>query len=119
MIEMYYETHGNGSPLVLLHGGITTIETSFGRLIPHLERHFRVFAIEQQGHGRTPDLDRPLTFPQMADDTAALLRRIGVERADYFGYSDGGNVALGLAIRHPGLVGKMALAGTNYNNDGL
>ena len=119
MIEMYYETRGEGSPLVLLHGGLTTIEGSFGRLIPFLERDFRLIAVEQQGHGRTPDVDRPMSFTQMADDTAELLRRIGVEKADYFGYSDGGNVALGLAIRHPSLVRRMAIAGTNFNNEGL
>jgi pimeloyl-ACP methyl ester carboxylesterase len=78
-----------------------------------------VIAVEQQGHGHTADIDRPLRFEQMADDTAALPRHLGIEQADVFGYSDGGNVGLGLAIRHPDLVRKLAIAGTNYNNDRL
>jgi pimeloyl-ACP methyl ester carboxylesterase len=118
-LEMYYEIHGTGRPLVLLHGGLTTIDTSFGKALPSLAQTWQVIAVEQQAHGHTVDIDRPLDFAQMADDTAALLRRIGVKQADFFGYSDGGNVALGIAIRHPDLVRKLAIAGTNYNNDGL
>lgn len=118
-LDMYYQEHGSGDPLVLLHGGLTTIDASFGELLPALATTRRVIAVEQQGHGHTPDIDRPLTFDQMADDTAALLRQLGVERADLFGYSDGGIVALGLAIRHPDLVRKLVVAGTNFNNDGL
>lgn len=119
-LEMYYATYGGaGRPLVLLHGGITTIETSFGRLLPTLAQAWQVSAVEQQGHGRTADIDRPMSFSQMADDTAALLRLLGVEHCDVFGFSDGGNVGLGLAIRHPGLVRKLVVGGTNYNNEGL
>ncbi len=119
-LNLYYETYGGtGRPLVLLHGGITTIETSFGTLLPALTPHYQVIAVEQQGHGRTADIDRPMSFPQLADDTAALLRHLQLESADVFGYSDGGNVGLGLAIRHPALVRKLVLGGTNYNNDGL
>ena len=118
-LEMYYEMHGEGDPLVLLHGGFTTIQVTFGRLLPGLAEGRRIVAVEQQGHGRTPDADRPLSFERMADDTAAVLRHLRIERADLFGYSDGGNVALGLAIRHPGLVRKMALAGVNYNREGI
>ena len=118
-LHMYYEIHGAGEPLVLLHGGYTTIETSFDAVLPALAQTRRIIAIEQQGHGRTADIDRPMTFEQMADDTAALLRSIGVDNADIFGFSDGGNVGLGLAIRHPGLVRKLVVAGTNFNRDGL
>lgn len=118
-LDMYYQEHGSGDPLVLLHGGLITIDVSFGELLPVLATTRRVIAVEQQGHGHTPDIDRPLTFDQMADDTAALLRQVGVERADLFGYSDGGIVALGMAIRHPDLVRKLVVAGTNFNNDGL
>jgi pimeloyl-ACP methyl ester carboxylesterase len=118
-LEMYYEIHGAGRPLVLLHGGPTTIDTSFGKLLPTLAKARQVIAVEQQGHGHTADIDRPLSFEQMADDTAALLRHLKIEKADFFGYSDGGNVALGIAIRHPDLVRKLAVAGTNYNNDGI
>jgi pimeloyl-ACP methyl ester carboxylesterase len=118
-LEMYYEVRGEGDPLVLLHGGFTTIDVSFGELLPALAEGRRVVAVEQQGHGRTPDADRPLSFARMADDTAAVLGHLGIERADFFGYSDGGNVALGLAIRHPHLVRKAAVAGVNYNREGL
>jgi pimeloyl-ACP methyl ester carboxylesterase len=119
-LEMYYEVHGEGDPpLVLLHGGFTTIGVTFGGLLPALAQERRVVAVEQQGHGRTPDADRPLAFARMADDTAAVLGHLGIEGADLFGYSDGGNVALGLAIRHPGLVRRMAVAGVNYDREGL
>lgn len=118
-LEMYYETYGEGDPLVLLHGGFTTIDVSFGGLIPALAERRRIVAVEQQGHGRTPDADRPLSFARMADDTAALLRHLGIGKADLFGYSDGGNVALGIAIRHPDLLRKVAVAGVNYNRGGI
>jgi pimeloyl-ACP methyl ester carboxylesterase len=118
-LNMYYEIRGTGSPLVLLHGGPTTIDTSFGKLRLSLAKTWKTVAVEQQGHGHTADIDRPLTFEPMADDTAALLRHLKIEKADFFGYSDGGNVALGIAIRHPELVRKLVVAGTNYNNDGL
>lgn len=118
-LRMYYEIHGDGPPLVLLHGGMVSFEACFFAMAPALAEHRRVIGIEQQGHGHTPDIDRPLTFEQMADDTAALLQHIGVPGADIFGYSDGGNVALGLAIRHPDLVRKVVTAGTNVTNEGL
>lgn len=118
-LNMYYEVHGEGPPLVLLHGGITTIETSFASILPVLAKTRMVIAVEQQAHGRTADIDRPLTFEQEADDTAALLRRLKIKQADVLGYSDGGNVGLGLAIRHPDLVRKLVVIGTNADNDGL
>jgi pimeloyl-ACP methyl ester carboxylesterase len=119
-LDMYYEVHGAGRPpLLLLHGGLETVGTSFGKVVAHFARTRQVVAVEQQGHGRTADLDRPLSFERMADDTAALLRHLGIEGADAFGYSDGGNVALGMAIRHPGLLRRIVVAGTNYDNDGL
>jgi pimeloyl-ACP methyl ester carboxylesterase len=118
-LRMYYEDHGAGQPLLLLHGGLTTIETSVGPLIPRFSTARRVIAPEQQAHGHTPDIDRPLSFEQMADDTAALLRQLAVERADVFGYSAGGNVALGLAIRHPALVRTLAVASTHFDTDGM
>jgi pimeloyl-ACP methyl ester carboxylesterase len=118
-LEMYYEIHGEGRPLLLLHGGMITIDLSFGAILPDLAKTRQVIAVEQQAHGHTADVDRPLTFEQMADDTAAVLRHLGIENTDVFGFSDGGNVALGLAIRHPELVRKLVVAGTNFNNDGL
>jgi pimeloyl-ACP methyl ester carboxylesterase len=122
-LQMYYEIHGNAAadqpPLLLLHGGFLSIATSFGPILPQLAATRQVIAVEQQGHGHTADIDRPLTFEQEADDTAAALEYLGIERVDVYGYSDGGNVALGLAIRHPELVRKLAFAGTNITNDDL
>jgi pimeloyl-ACP methyl ester carboxylesterase len=100
-LNMYYEIHGAGSPLALLHGGPSTIETDFGRVLPTFAKTRRVIAVEQQGHGHTADIDRPLTFEQMADDTAQLLRQLKIEDADFFGYSMGGGIALQTALRHP------------------
>ncbi|MFY3744802.1 alpha/beta fold hydrolase [Anaeromyxobacter sp. Red801] len=123
-LRMYYELHGPAGakkpPLVLLHGGGSTLDTTFARLIPALARHRRVIAFEQQGHGRTADLpDRPFTFEQSADDTAALLRHLGVARADLFGFSNGGTIALQVAVRHPALVRRLVVASTLVRRDGL
>jgi pimeloyl-ACP methyl ester carboxylesterase len=118
-LEMYYEIHGEGQPLVLLHGALSAIGTSFGALLPQLSQTRQVIAIEQQGHGHTADTDRPLTFEQMADDTAVLLDYLGVASADIFGYSLGTGVALHLALRHPDKVHRLVLATTSYNNNGF
>ncbi len=118
-LKMYYEIHGTGEPLVLLHGGIATIDNSFGKLIPGLSKHHRVIALEQQGHGHTRDVDRPLSYEQMAEDTVALLAELKIEKADFFGWSDGAAVGLQIAIKHPQMVRKLAMIGTSYNNDGL
>ncbi|MER7083471.1 Pimeloyl-ACP methyl ester carboxylesterase [Saccharopolyspora kobensis] len=111
-LRMYYERHGNPNgqpPLVLLHGALSGITTDFGELIPELAKTREVIAVEQQAHGRTADIDRPLRTPQMAEDTAALLRQIGVQRADILGYSMGAGVALQISIEHPDLVRKQVL----------
>jgi pimeloyl-ACP methyl ester carboxylesterase len=123
-LKMYYEIHGTTDgkkpPLVLLHGGGSTIETSFGKVLPSFAKTRKVIAFEQQGHGRTADIvDRPFTFEQSADDTAALLRYLKIERADFFGYSNGGNIALQVAISHPHLVRKLIVASAMYKRDGL
>jgi pimeloyl-ACP methyl ester carboxylesterase len=118
-LEMYYEIHGAGQPLVLLHGALSATGTSFGPLLPALAKTRQVIAIEQQAHGRTADIERPLSIAQMAEDTAALLRHLGVERADVFGYSMGAGIALALAIQHPELVRKLILAAVTYTKDGL
>lgn len=118
-LRMYYEIEGTGRPLVLLHGGLCTIESCLGKIRPALARSFQTLAIEQQAHGRTHDLNRPLTFEQMAEDSAVLLRQLEIRNADFLGYSDGGNVALRIAMRHPDLVRKVVVIGTNYSNDGL
>jgi pimeloyl-ACP methyl ester carboxylesterase len=117
-LEMYYEIHGTGEPLVLLHGAYMTID-AMGEVVPSLAKTRRVIAVEVQGHGRTADIDRPLSYEQMADDTAALLRHIGIEEADIFGYSMGGGIALQVTIRHPEVVRKLVLASVYYNNDGV
>src|ERR1043166_1710995 len=86
-LNMYYEIHGAGQPLVLLHGAFSAIGTSFGALLPELALTRQVIAFELQAHGRTADIDRPLTLEQMADDTAAALQQLGIAQADIFGYS--------------------------------
>ena len=118
-INMYYEIHGTGRPLVLLHGALSAIDTSFGKVLPTLAETRQVIATEQQAHGRTADIDRPLTIEQMAEDTAALLKHIGIEHADIFGYSMGSGIALQIAIKHPDLVRKLVLAAITYNLDGF
>ena len=118
-LKMYYEIQGAGRPLVLIHGGVCTIDTCLGKVRPPLAKNWKTVAVELQGHGHTADVDRPLTFEQMAEDTAALLRQLKVENADFVGYSLGGGVALRIAMRYPNLVRKLVVIGTTTNNDGL
>lgn len=118
-LSMYYEIHGTGRPLVLLHGALMTIEGSFGRILPALAATRQVIAVEQQAHGRTADIDRPLTYEGMAADTVELLRQIGVKEADVFGYSMGAAIAIEVAVRHPGLVRKLVLASPAYTREGM
>jgi pimeloyl-ACP methyl ester carboxylesterase len=116
---MYYEIHGSGKPLVLLHGGGSTIETSFAKVLPLLARKYQVIAFEQQGHGRTNDIaDRPYTFEQSADDAAELLKQLHVEQADFLGYSNGGHIAMQVAIRYPKLVRKLVVQSAMVKRDG-
>src|SRR5215472_10338603 len=118
-LSMYYEVHGQGQPLALLHGALSAIGTSFGKLLPGLARRRQVIAVEMQGHGRTADIDRPLRFELLADDIATFLRQIGVAKADLFGWSLGAGVALQTAMRHPAVVRKLALASVTYQSSGL
>ena len=119
-LEMYYEIHGSGRPLVLLHGNLSTIGTSFGKVLPKLASTRRIIAVEQQGHGHTADIDRPLSIEQWAEDTTALLRHLGIEQADFFGYSSGGAVSLEIALRSPALVRKLVWAGgTSFRREAL
>jgi pimeloyl-ACP methyl ester carboxylesterase len=118
-LKMYYEIHGSGSPLVLIHGGGSTIMSTFGRILPELAETHRVIAVELQTHGHTPDIDRPLSFEQDADDVAALLRQLHINKADIMGFSNGGTTSLQIAIRHPELVNKLVLASTTYKRDGM
>jgi pimeloyl-ACP methyl ester carboxylesterase len=119
-IDIYYEVHGDhdGTPLVLLHGGGSTIDSNFGRVIPFLARTRRVIALEEQGHGRTSDRDQPFTFERSADDVAGLLRHLKVSQADIFGFSNGATVALQVAIRHPEVVRKLVFASSFTKRDG-
>ena len=122
-LRMYFEIHGtadsNNPPLVLLHGGGSTIDTSFGKVRASFAKTRQVIAFEQQGHGHTADIDRPFSFEQSADDAAALLRHLKIENADFFGYSNGGNIALQIAIRHPEVVRKLIVASAMFKRDGL
>jgi pimeloyl-ACP methyl ester carboxylesterase len=118
-LSMYYEVHGEGQPLVLLHGAFSAIGTSFGKVLPGLARSRQVIGVDLQAHGRTADIDRPLSLEQMADDVAALLQHLKLESADFFGYSMGAAVALHVAIRHPQVVRKLVLASVTYNLGGM
>jgi len=107
--RLYYETHGNGRPLLVLHGAVAASEV-FGLNLPVLAGSCRVIAPHLQGHGFTPDIARPLRFEDLADDVAALARHLGLEQVDVLGYALGGGVALQLAIRHPALVRRLVVA---------
>jgi pimeloyl-ACP methyl ester carboxylesterase len=117
-LKMYYEIHGNGFPIVLIHGGGSTLETTFGRIIPRLSKNHKVIAVEMQAHGHTADIDRDMTFEQDADDIAALLKHLKIEKADIFGFSNGASTTLQIAIRHPELVNKIIVASTMYKKNG-
>jgi pimeloyl-ACP methyl ester carboxylesterase len=121
-LEIYYEVHGtkasDGVPIVLLHGGGSTLETSFGKLIPLLAKTRQVIAFEQQGHGHTADVDRPFSFAQSAEDTFALLRYLRVAKADFLGYSNGGHILIELALRHPEVVRSLIVESAFFSRDG-
>ena len=117
-LRMYYEIHGEGRPMVLVHGAYMTVD-AMGPILSGLAETRRVIVPEMQGHGRTTDVaDRPITYEGMADDVAALLRHLGVDEADTFGFSMGGGVALQLAMRHPGSVRRLVVASASYTSDG-
>ena len=116
-MSMYYEVSGNGDPLIVLHGAYMNIP-AMGAIIPRLARTHRVYALEFQGHGRTTDIDRPITYPNLADDVAAFMDAVGLEKADVFGYSMGAQAGLQLAIRHPAKVNKLAVASVAYDLEG-
>jgi pimeloyl-ACP methyl ester carboxylesterase len=123
-LNLYYEIHGErqGSdlPLILLHGAFSSIEPDFGQIIPVFAKTRQVVAIEQQAHGHTADIDRPLRTEHMADDTVALLKYLNIEQADFFAYSMGTDVVMRIGYDHPEVVRKMVLAGgTAYNLAGM
>ncbi len=118
-LKMYYEMHGEGPPLVLIHGGGSTLHTNFGLIIPLLAKDYKVIGVELQAHGHTPDRDKPSSFEQDADDVAELLNQLIIGRADILGFSNGGNTAMQLAIRHPARVNKLVVASSFYKRSGM
>jgi pimeloyl-ACP methyl ester carboxylesterase len=117
-LKMYYEIHGAGKPVVLLHGGADAIEMFGEVLLPLLSENRQVIGVDLQAHGRTADINRPLSYEMMADDVAALIKHLRLEKADVMGYSLGGGVALRTAIQHPELVRKLVLVSTAYRRNG-
>lgn len=115
-LRMYYEIHGTGKPLILIHGGAGS--TANFTEIPLLSNSRQVIAVDLQAHGRTADIDRPLSYEAMADDIAALIKYLGLEKADVMGYSLGGGVALRTAIQHPDLVRKLVVVSTTFKHTG-
>jgi pimeloyl-ACP methyl ester carboxylesterase len=116
-MQMYYEVSGEGDPLIVLHGAHMNIP-SMGGIIPRLAETHRVYALELQGHGRTTDIDRPITYPNLADDVAAFMEAVNIEKADVFGYSMGAVTGLQLAIRHPEKVNRLVAASVAYDFEG-
>lgn len=116
-LEIYHEVYGEGEPLIFLHGGVTGI-AGVEPLLQRLAAHRQVIAVELQAHGRTSDSDRPLSFDGMADDVVGLMAKIGLERADWMGYSLGAGAALRAAIRHPQTVRRLILVSTPFARDG-
>ncbi len=121
-LQMYYEVHGDenaAAPLVLLHGGLLTIDLSFGNLLPELAASRQLIATELQGHGRTADTDRDIDLAYLAGDVAGLLDHLGIERADVLGFSLGGGVALQFALDYPDRLGRLILVSVSYAADGF
>ncbi|GHM98789.1 oxidoreductase [Cytophagales bacterium WSM2-2] len=118
-IKMYYEIHGEGEPLVLIHGGGSTIGTSFSKIIPGLSSNFKIIAVELQAHGHTSDRNSPESFEQDADDVAGLLRQLATPKASFLGFSNGGNTSMQIAIRHPEMVSKLIIASSFYKREGI
>jgi len=116
-LRMYYEIHGNGKPLILLHGGLGSSDM-FSLIMPQLSKERQVIAVDLQAHGRTVDIDRPLRYETMADDVVALIHYLQIEKADLMGYSVGGEVALRTAIQHPEVVRKLVIVSATFSRDG-
>lgn len=118
-LKMYYEIYGQGKPLVLIHGGGSTIQSNFEKAIPLFAKNRKVIGIELQAHGRTSDRNADLTFEQDADDVAALLKNLNIDKADFFGFSNGGTTTLQIAIRHPEIVDKIILGSALAKRNGV
>ncbi|WP_223857406.1 alpha/beta fold hydrolase [Sphingobacterium micropteri] len=118
-LKMYYEIYGQGKPLVLIHGGGSTIQSNFEKIIPLFAKNRKVIAVELQAHGRTSDRNADLTFEQDADDIATLLKNLNMDKADFFGFSNGGTTTLQIAIRHPEIVDKLVLGSALAKRKGI
>ena len=118
-IKMYYEIHGEGKPLVLIHGGGSTIQTTFGTTLPMLATHYKVIAVELQAHGHTSDRNTPETFEQDADDVVELLKQLNINKASILGFSNGGSTTLQIAIRNSEMVDKIIVVAGAYKRDGF
>ncbi len=118
-VHMYVEQYGEGVPLVLLHGGLLTIDLNFASLVPTLAGRHRVIGVELQGHGRTADIDRPITPAALASDVVGMLDALGLEQADVLGHSMGAAVALELAVSHPARVRRVVAASASVRRDGM
>ena len=118
-IKMYYEIYGEGKSLVLIHGGGSTIETTFGKILPMLMQYYKIIAVELQAHGRTSDRNAPESFQQDADDVAALLKQLNISKASVFGFSNGASTTMQIAIRHPQLVDKIIVVAGAYQREGF
>jgi pimeloyl-ACP methyl ester carboxylesterase len=117
-LNLYYETHGSGRPLILLHGGLASGEM-FGPILPELAANHQVIAADLQGHGRTADIERPIDIRLMADDIAALIDHLGLDHPDLVGYSLGGGVAFNTAVKYPDKVGKLVMASAHIRRDAI
>lgn len=117
-LEMYYEVHGMGDPIVLLHGSFMTITNNWTGMIAQLSTRRQVIPVEMQGHGRTADIDRAFSYENLADDIAALLDYLNIPHADMLGYSMGGGVAMQVAIRHPAKVRRVVSISAVFRHDG-
>jgi pimeloyl-ACP methyl ester carboxylesterase len=118
-IKMYYEIYGQGKPLVLIHGGGSTIQTTFGRVIPMLATKYKIIAMDLQAHGRTSDRKAPETFEQDANDVVTLLKNLNISKAHFFGFSNGGTTAMQIAIRYPEIVDKIILGSALCKRTGI
>ncbi len=118
-LKMYYEIHGEGAPLVLIHGGGSTIQTTFGEILPLLAQHYKVIAVELQAHGHTNDRDSAESFEQDADDVVGLIQYLKISKAHFLGFSNGGNTAMQIAIRHSNIVDKLVIISSFYKREGM
>jgi len=118
-LKMYYEIYGQGKPIILIHGGGSTIQSNFEKVIPLFAKNRKVIAVELQAHGRTSDRNTDLTFEQDADDIATLLKNLNIDKADFFGFSNGGTTTLQIAIRHPEIVDKIVVGSALAKRNGV